>query len=72
MVRLLLIIRLLRPHSPIDDLPCFAVLRFDVLASLHLTPDEKDIQIALLRQQLRVLERKAKTKPVTPKNFILR
>jgi hypothetical protein len=26
-------------------------------------PDEKDLQIALLRQQLRILERKAKPKP---------
>jgi putative transposase len=42
---------------------CFASLIFDVFASIRLAPDEKDIQIALLRQQLRVLERKAKTKP---------
>ena len=41
---------------------CFASLLFDVFASLRLAHDEKDIQIALLRQQLRLLERKAKTK----------
>jgi putative transposase len=42
---------------------CFASLIFDVFASIRLAPDEKDLQIALLRQQLRVLERKTKTKP---------
>ena len=42
---------------------CFASLALDVVASIRLAPDEKDIQIALLRQQLRVLERKAKTIP---------
>jgi hypothetical protein len=30
---------------------------------MHIVPDEKDLQIALLRQQLRILQRKAKTKP---------
>ena len=42
---------------------CFTTLIFDVFASIRLAPDEKDLQLALLRQQLRVLERKAKTKP---------
>jgi hypothetical protein len=42
---------------------CFASLIFDVFASIRLVPDEKDLQIALLRQQLRALERKTKTKP---------
>ena len=41
---------------------CFTTLIFDVLASIRFVPDEKDLQIARLRQQLRVLERKAKTK----------
>ena len=44
-------------------LQCFTALIFDVFASIRLAPDEKDLQIALLRQQLRVLERKAKAKP---------
>ena len=42
----------------------FTALIFDVFAAIHLAPDEEDLQIALLRQQLRVLERKAKTKPL--------
>jgi hypothetical protein len=42
---------------------CFATLRFDGLASIRLAPDEKDLQIALLRQQRRILERKLKSKP---------
>ena len=39
---------------------CFVTLIFDVFASIRVAPDEKDLQIALLRQQLRILERKAK------------
>jgi len=42
---------------------CFTTLIFDVFASIRLAPDEKDLQIALLRQQLRVLERKINKKP---------
>jgi len=42
---------------------CFASLIFDVFASIRLVPDEKDLQIALPRQQLRVLERKVRRKP---------
>jgi transposase InsO family protein len=42
---------------------CFAALIFDVFASIRLAPDEKDLQIALLRQQLRMLERQAKQQP---------
>lgn len=42
---------------------CSLALIFDVLSACRVAPDEKDLQIALLRQQLRVLERKAKTKP---------
>jgi hypothetical protein len=50
---------------------CFASLIFDVFASIRLAPDEKDLQIALLRLQLRILERKTKTKPrVVAKNLI--
>lgn len=41
---------------------CFITLMFDVFASIRVAPDEKDLQIALLRQQLRILERKSKTK----------
>jgi hypothetical protein len=39
-------------------------LIFDALSACRVAPDEKDLQIALLRQQLRVLERKAKAKLV--------
>jgi hypothetical protein len=42
---------------------CFASLIFDVVASIRLAPDEKDLQTALLRLQLCILERKTKTKP---------
>jgi len=42
---------------------CFASLIFDMFASIRLAPDEKDLQIALLHQQLRALERKTNTKP---------
>ena len=42
---------------------CSLGVIFDVLSACRVVPDEKDLQIALLRQQLRVLERKAKTKP---------
>ncbi len=38
-------------------------LIFDLFASIRLAPDEKDLQIALLQQQLRVLKRKVKKKP---------
>jgi hypothetical protein len=41
---------------------CFVTLIFDVFASIQVAPDEKDLQIALLRQQLRILERQSKTK----------
>jgi hypothetical protein len=44
-------------------LPRFASLLFELFASIRRAPDEKDSPIALLRQQRRVLERKAKTKP---------
>jgi hypothetical protein len=42
---------------------CLTALIFDVFAAIRLAPDEKDLQIALLRQPLRVLERKIKQKP---------
>jgi len=42
---------------------CFVTLVLDVFASVRVAPTEKDLQIALLRQQLRILERKSKTKP---------
>ncbi len=42
---------------------CLTTLIFDLFVSIRLAPDEKDLQIALLRQQLRVLEHKIKKKP---------
>jgi hypothetical protein len=42
---------------------CFIGLVLDLFAAIQITPDEKDLQIALLRQQLRILERKTRTKP---------
>ncbi len=42
---------------------CLTTLIFDLFASIRLAPDEKDLQIALHRQQLRVLERKITKKP---------
>ena len=42
---------------------CLVTLILDVFTSIRVAPDEKDLQIALLRQQLRTLERKSKTKP---------
>jgi putative transposase len=41
---------------------CFVTLVLDVFASAGVAPTEKDLQIALLRQQLHILERKSKTK----------
>jgi putative transposase len=40
----------------------FISLVLDVLATVGIAADEKDLEIALLRQQLRILERKAKGK----------
>ncbi len=42
---------------------CTLAVIFDVLSACRVAPDEKDFQIALLRQQIRVLERNTKTKP---------
>jgi putative transposase len=42
---------------------CFSALILDLLATVSTPPNEKDLQIILLRQQLRILERKLKTKP---------
>ncbi len=42
---------------------CFVTLVLDVFVSVRVAPTEKDLQIALLRQQLRILERKSKAKP---------
>ena len=42
---------------------CLTTLIVDLFASIRLAPDEKDVQIALLQQQLHVLERKVKKKP---------
>src|SRR5579859_7064266 len=40
----------------------FISLVLDVLATVGVAADEKDLEIALLRQQLRILERKGKGK----------
>jgi hypothetical protein len=40
----------------------FITLVLDVLATVDIATDEKDLEIALLRQQLRILERKGKGK----------
>src|SRR5664279_1068116 len=37
-------------------------LVLDVFASVRIAPTEKDLQIALLRQQLRILERNSQTR----------
>src|SRR5258708_2588191 len=42
---------------------CFVCLMLDVSAAAGVAAEEKDLEIALLRQQLRILERKAPTKP---------
>ncbi len=39
----------------------FVTLILDVFASVRVAPTETDLQIALLRQQLRILERNSKT-----------
>jgi putative transposase len=41
---------------------CFVTLVLDGLASVRIAPTEKDLQIALLRQHLRMPERNSKTK----------
>jgi hypothetical protein len=45
-------------------LPCFIGLVLDLFATVHTAPDEKDLQIVQLRQQLGILERKTRTKPL--------
>ncbi len=42
---------------------CFVCLVLDTLAAAGVATHEKDLEIALLRQQLRILERKLDTKP---------
>lgn len=42
---------------------CFVCLFLDALAAAGVAAHEKDLEIALLRQQLRILERKANAKP---------
>jgi hypothetical protein len=42
---------------------CFVTLVLAVFASLRVAPHEKNLQIAFLRQQLRMLERKSKPNP---------
>ena len=41
---------------------CFVTLVLDVFASVRVVPSEKDLQIAILRQQIRLLERNSRTK----------
>ena len=52
---------------------CFVTLILDIFASVRVAPSEKDLQIALLRQQLRLLERKSTTKSrlTRPEKLIL-
>ena len=42
---------------------CLVTRILDVFASVHVAPHDKDLQIALLRQQLRMLVRQSTTKP---------
>lgn len=59
-----LLIPLLRLRFPNQDLPPVVLLhhtRFDVFAFLRIGLEEKDLQIALLRQKLRLLERKSRS-----------
>jgi transposase InsO family protein len=42
---------------------CVVCLLLDTLTAAGLAANEKDLEIALLRQQLRILERKARSKP---------
>jgi hypothetical protein len=42
---------------------CFTWLIVDLFASIAVAPSEKDLEIILLCQQLRILERKLKTQP---------
>ncbi len=42
---------------------CFVCLLLDTLAAAGVAAQEKDLEIALLRQQLRILERKVNTNP---------
>ena len=41
---------------------CCTTLVFDLFILVRLAPDERDLEIALLRQQLRILERKSKSR----------
>jgi transposase InsO family protein len=52
---------------------CFVSLVLDLLASAGVATEEKDLEIALLRQQLRVMERKTKHKarPARPEKLML-
>jgi hypothetical protein len=52
---------------------CFITLIFDVFSMCRVSPDEKDLPIAILRQQLRMLERKTKTRPrlARPEKLVL-
>ena len=51
---------------------CFVALVFDPLANAGVAAEAKDLEIALLRQQLRVMERKPKQKPRLSKKELLR
>lgn len=52
---------------------CFASLVLDLMAAAGVAAEEKDLEIALLRQQMRVLERKtsAKTRLSRPEKLML-
>jgi hypothetical protein len=42
---------------------CFTTFILNLFATVNTPPGEKDLQIILLRQQLRILERKLNTSP---------
>jgi len=42
---------------------CFVTFVLDVFGSVRVAPAKEDLQIDLLRQQVRILERNSKTKP---------
>ena len=52
---------------------CFVTLVFDIFSSVRVAPSEKDLQIALLRQQLRILQRtsKAQSRLTRPEKLML-
>jgi hypothetical protein len=52
---------------------CFVSLVVDLLVTARISPDDRDLEIVLLRQQLRVLERrlKAQSRNSRPEKLML-